>query len=274
MLEDRVDQLNYWVSERERVRIRKEEGAPWPWSDDPAFQAIRFCNVHREDDRVTRWIATNWREPFCDSIFMTTAMVIARLVNLPETLDELPFPVKGWNPTYRATFIDTLASRKRRGEKVWTNAYMVTGGYSEGGESKEVIIARVIDGAARVAEQVWSCDSLAEADKALTVPGLGPFLRGQVLADLKYTRALSDAKDWWTWCNPGPGSTAGMNILLGRNPLSAAVPVQEFRANTNKIAASHMLHAQDAQNVLCEFSKWWKFTMRGTRPKNRYHAPV
>jgi hypothetical protein len=273
MLEDRIDQLNYWVSEREQVRVRKESGAPWPWSADVAFQTIRFCNVHREDDRVTRWIATNWREPFCDSIFMTTAMVIARLVNLPETLDELPFPVKGWNPTYRATFIDTLASRKRRGEKVWTNAYMVTGGYSKGGESKEVIIARVLDGAARVAEQVWSCGSLAEADKILTVPGLGSFLRAQVIADLKNTPVLKGASDWWSWCNPGPGSTAGMNILLGRDKLSSSIPLQTFRDNVRTLASPHNLCAQDTQNVLCEFSKWWKFTMRGTRPKNRYHVP-
>ncbi len=271
MRQDRVDDVRYWIREREKVAEAKNAGKPWPWSDDPAFRTIRFCNVRREDDKVTRWIATNWRNPYKDFYSIPLAMSIARLVNWPDTLAELQFPEKGWTPEYRQHFLDVLAARKARGDKVWTSAYMVTGGYSKGGESKEVIIARVLDGAASASQSLWSCHTMADSDRVLTVPGIGGFLRGQILADLKYTDLLADAPDWWTWCNPGPGSTAGMNILIGRNKtLAASIPLKEFRENVNALASENLLHAQDMQNVLCEFSKWWKFTHDGIRPKNRY----
>lgn len=268
MIPHRIDDVLYWVQEREAVRIRKEQNAPWPWSDDPAFQTIHFCNVRREEDRVTRWIRENWREPNLHSPHMPIAMAIARLVNLPETLEELGYPIDGWYPEH---FINTLAGRKARGEKVWTNAYMVTGGYSAGGESKEVIIARVLDGLDRRPLKFSRSYNLAEWDILLTTPGIGSFLRGQIIADLKYTPELIDADDWWSWCTPGPGSTAGLNILHDR-PLTASWKPADFRREVNELRhiIGRYIHAQDMQNVLCEFSKWWKFTKLNVRPKNTY----
>ena len=53
--------LFYWVAERERIRVRKESGQPFPWTDDPILATYRFCNVRREDDRVTIWVRTHRR---------------------------------------------------------------------------------------------------------------------------------------------------------------------------------------------------------------------
>jgi hypothetical protein len=43
------------------------------------------------------------------------------------------------------------------------------------------------------------------------IEGLGPFYIGQIIADLKYVEPLKSAKDWWTYCVPGPGSQRGLN---------------------------------------------------------------
>ena len=51
----------YWVKERMAVLTnRMAFDNPKPWSDDPIFQSTYFCNVRREDDKVTRWIRMNW----------------------------------------------------------------------------------------------------------------------------------------------------------------------------------------------------------------------
>ena len=86
-------QLLYWIHEREAARLRRAAGKSPPWTDDPILQEWSFCNVRREDDRVTRWIATNWRGPKCDDPDLWFAMVLARFVNLPETLAEIDYPV-------------------------------------------------------------------------------------------------------------------------------------------------------------------------------------
>jgi len=43
------------------IRIKKEGGERPPWTHDPILRDAYFTNVHREDDRVTRWIAKHWR---------------------------------------------------------------------------------------------------------------------------------------------------------------------------------------------------------------------
>lgn len=267
-LPDRLKEVQYWIEERERVRAKHDAKTPGNWSDDPAFQTIRFCNVYREHDRVTRWIRENWRDPFADHPMLPLAMVIARLVNWPDTLLQLGFPINGWDHEW---FKRVLAKRKADGDKVWTNAYMVTGGYSEGGESKEVIIARVIAGAEFAITHFSHPESLKGWFQLLSTPGLGPFLRGQVIADLKYTPKLKDAPDWWTWCAPGPGSQQGLNFLMGKAQ-SKTWRNDDFMEAINELR-QHLpveIHAQDTQNVLCEYSKWFKFTHLGTPPKNKY----
>ena len=75
-----ITQLLYFIGERESIRIRRANGEP-PWTDDQIFRENRFCNVRREDDRVTRWIAENRRTPHADDPDLWFAMAIARFVN-------------------------------------------------------------------------------------------------------------------------------------------------------------------------------------------------
>ena len=51
------------MRERENIRLRREQGLSRPWTSDPFLQHYRFCNIRREDDRTTRWIAEHWRTP-------------------------------------------------------------------------------------------------------------------------------------------------------------------------------------------------------------------
>jgi hypothetical protein len=271
-----LDTLIYWIQERESMRFKKEiSREPRPWTKDPYMATYRWCNVHRENDRVTRWIAENWRDNHLRDPYLAISMAIARLVNWPETLDELGYPKGGWSPEYRSHFIHVINQRQKSGAKAWTGAYMVTGGYSKGGETKEQIIARVIDGIAPKAAEVAPGMSLAEAANTLLSPGLGSFLVGQVIADLKYTPLLDDAADWYTWCTPGPGSTIGLNFIHNRerrvvlNQTNFMNEVNEVREYIdNKLGM--VLHAQDTQNCLCEFHKYWRAKELGEALKTRY----
>ena len=44
-----IADLAYFITERYAIKLRREAGVEAPWSADPVFQSVRFCNVHRED---------------------------------------------------------------------------------------------------------------------------------------------------------------------------------------------------------------------------------
>jgi len=275
-----LDDLFHWVGERERIRRQKDSGAQRPWTDDPILHAYRFCNVERERDTVTQWIHHNWLLPNYGDPTVVLGMTIARMVNLPETLEELGFPHEGWTTKYVRRFLDTFDKRRNEGKKSWTSAYMITGGYSEGGEPKEVIIARVIDRCNGKLHENWirQGDTLAEAADKIKSPGIGDFLSGQIIADLKHSKLLADASDWWEWCAVGPGSTVGLNFIHGREH-KKSISQPQFRKEVNEIRnilrdGGVYLDAQNTQNVLCELHKYIRTKYYGGRPKSRYTPAV
>lgn len=270
------DDLIRWITERERVRQNKETlRIPPPWTTDPIVANTRFCNVHREDDKVTKWIKENWRDPYSDHPHLAFAMCLARVINWPPTLLRLGFPVT-WS---RRSFVAAMDSASAGGKnKIWTAAYMVTGGFSKGGETKQEIIGRVLDDAYRRTPAIIQGATLQEAfDVIHSVKGLGTFLSAQVVADLKYTPLLASASDWWTFCASGPGSTMGLNFLHGRPP-AKSIPEKQFRmevAGVRRIiqeATGMKLTAHDAQNCLCEFSKYVRIKYFKGHGKAHYNA--
>jgi 5-hmdU DNA kinase, helical domain len=274
-----IEDLIHWIQEREYVRVRKEiHKASPPWTPDPIIQSTRFTNVHREDDKVTKWLRTHWYKPHESSPNLAFSACLARVVNWPTTLEVLGFP-STWSPS---EFIRIMGAQSANGSrKIWGGAYMVTGGYSAGGENKQTIIARVLDEAFEACKvfefQVPEYKlTLQDAfDVVSQTKGLGTFLAAQVVADLKYTPLLDGASDWVTFCAPGPGSSMGLNFLYGRTPAKGIGEIQ-FSMEVNALREwllSTMgieLTAHDTQNCLCEFSKYVRIKYLGGRAKTGY----
>jgi len=266
-------ELIYWITEREEIRLKKEAGYPRPWTNDPIMGAYRFCNVNRNDDTVTKWIHDNWSIPNQHMNSLPFALTLARMVNLPTTLEAIGYP-DVWDPDH---FIEVIRDLKEDGTKVWTSAYMITGGYSAGGEDKETIIARVLDGVHSKLQSnpVSFSEKLSTAVEKIKSPGVGSFLSAQVIADLKRTYRLALAPDWWTWCGVGPGSTIGLNILNGR-PITATIKDKQFIDEVALVReliqeeTGLNLCAQNTQNCLCEFNKYYRAKYMGYRPKTGY----
>ena len=269
-IEDSVERLVAFIVEREAVRQRRAAGQAWPWTEDPILAEYRFCNVRREDDAVTMWIAQYWRSNNVDGWH---DMVVARLFNNVETLQEL-------RPGMLLRSMRTIVrARQKRGGRVFNPAYMIT----TAGKKQDKI-----DYIFELLDTLWKARERLRPQPGNTLnsyhmllgqfQGLGSFLTAQVVADLKYVEPLRSAGDWHTFAASGPGSRRGMNYILGRDPKS---PWQEddWRQKLNKLqvaTAVHLkrhkieLHAQDLQNCLCEYSKWNRARLTGQMPKQRY----
>ena len=154
-----IERLAHWINEREAIRARRERGDGFPWTDDPILHDYRFCNVHREDDKETRWLKENWREPHARDANLWHAMLVARFVNWHETLGECGYP-EPWGKR-GARFVDAMRARKARGDKVFTGAYNISN--EARSEDKITVVQQKFDRAWKSAEPVRKGDTLAAA---------------------------------------------------------------------------------------------------------------
>lgn len=258
----------YWVQERESIRYLKESGLPKPWSADPVFQSVYFCNIHREDDKVTRFI----RQTFTESGKIKSAaanMVMARMINKPTTLEALGWP---W-----LEFEDIIWRQVMEHSGVWGSAYIVS---TNGAKvPKHQYVAGLLQ---RAFEQLNGAPlgvTLAQAHAALqAVRGLGSFMAAQVVADLKNTNEhpLQDAPDWMTFAAHGPGSLRGLSWFHNRKvtagKFTEALVSARSWVNTNQPRLIDNMCNQDLQNCFCEFDKYMRVSMGTGRSKRKYNG--
>ena len=90
-LDDPVSAFFNFCKERENIRLLRENGYAFPWTDDPIFQKGRFLNVFREDDRVSKSILSFANDLKHDLPKLIQAVFFARWCNKQNTLDELSY---------------------------------------------------------------------------------------------------------------------------------------------------------------------------------------
>lgn len=271
----------YWVKERQAIHDKKEAGLPKPWTDNPILQNYKFCNVRREDDRVTIWIKNHWRDPCRGHPNMWFAMIVARLFNWPDTLDAIEFPLADFDKL-KETWRDILKRRRDQiGLKIFTGAYLVsTNGVAM--DKIDYILDRVLTpiwerGHAPIHETpITYGDTLEDYWGYLTqFDGLGSFMAGQVVADLKYIDpVLEKASDWNTFAPLGPGSIRGLNRFHGR-PTDKSLPQKQGLEEINavRLALATMdifLPAHDVQNCMCETDKFIRLTKGEGKTRSKY----
>lgn len=265
--EAEVTRLVNFIIERHKVYLARKAGKPKPWTADPMLRAYKFTNVYRELDRVTVWIAENWRSTYVNDCHLWFAMVVARLVNWPDTLEAISssvFTTKGRVKWDQSKFVSAMHSRKDAGLQVFSGAYIVsTNGRSM--DKAEYLVEHVLTPLWDARSTLLCVPTLDALHKWLMkFNGMGSFMAAQVVADLKYTPLWETASDWHTWAASGPGSRRGLNIVCGR-AVGAPMPEHTWLATLQALRAQvnvrlpkgwEKLHAQDLQNCLCEFSKY------------------
>lgn len=258
MTPDYTDLL-HWVREREAIRLRKEAGEEYPWTDDEILHRYRFCNVRREDDLGTRWIRENIREPYADNQNLWLMLCLARQINWPDTMAEMiveeVWPVESYQPD---RMVEVLAARKARGDKLFTGAYIISAG--SGGPKHEYIINTVVGCLARA--DTPRIDSLQDTHKWLSgFQGWGPFMAYQAVVDMRFTSLLDHAPDLTTWAAAGPGTLRGLNRVFGRHvkhALSQAYALEEMQDIYKTVLQDTKvpIDFSDIPNILCETDKY------------------
>ena len=269
----------YWVAERESIRIKKEAGRDKPWTADNVFQTTYFCNVHREDDKVTRWIRSFYSR-HVDSPMFEYNILFSRFINRPETLAAMGY-LEDHNPDELLARLDVRASE---GHKIWGGAYVITTHGIRMGKA-QYLCDNVLGAAYKALSRPQhpsrggSCTLAAEALQE--IEGVGNFLSGQIVADLKNTprHPLSKAFDRGFFVTPGPGSLRGLSWIFFGGPKGVTeATFMHYFNNLQKWVQVHwppgigIVDDQDLQNCLCEFDKYCRVTTGTGRSKRNYNG--
>ncbi len=89
IIKDPVIAFFNFCKERENIRIKRNNGDEFPWSNDPIFQQGRFLNVFREDDRGSKAILQFAKNLENDLPALIHALFFSRWCNRQETLNQL-----------------------------------------------------------------------------------------------------------------------------------------------------------------------------------------
>lgn len=249
-----MNELAYWITERESIRLKRLAGEPAPWSEDPVFQTRHFCNVHREHDRGTIEIAKVWRTPHQESPYLPAIVGVARMFNYAPTLELIGDPMSYW--------VNKLKLEHERGAKLFHTAYVVSTNGEEVG--KVDYVWRIFGVLKEMCEKHWHHNYRTMSDfhsTIMTVRGFGSFMAAQVVADVKHTRWpwTLGVTDGITFAAPGPGSLRGATKVLGRSVTEARFmpALEEIREGLGDVV--DCVDNQDLQNCLCEFDKYTRY---------------
>ncbi len=278
-----------FVNEREAIRIRKESGAPGPWTKDPILQQFRFCNVFREDDKTTRWFRENIREPLRDDPAVAMMTIAFRWFNRIEIGELLkPMMITGvWDGEWAEK---TLRPHVNAGGKTCTGAYMIR---TPAGTDKLTGVLELIEGARQTADNLAGYGSpervqyLQDAHMMVMETWLlGPFLAYEIVTDLRHTYLLENALDIDTWASPGPGAARGTSWLhygcRDRVGYGSRKGIELSMRTMRDIVTlandgsglwdypHRPWEMREAEHSLCEWDKHCRAKRNGQRLKRRY----
>lgn len=275
----------WFLNERQAIYERRQAGQAWPWTDDPILRDYYFCNIFREQDKVTAWIREHLREPIIKRApkakmpaIMIFNMALARFFNWIPTLEYIgpigleyrkrdtgAFSVYAHDWDFLAERLERgLIERQEEGYKIFSDAYLVAGTDLKGKNKITGIMDR-LDALAYIVGDIATAirrdnpPRLQYAWKLLQeVPGIGPFIAYEIVTDLRHTPVLENAADIMTWANPGPGAVRGLQRIHGMHLTAASGSLQRMR-ELLAIAPKYTkltLEMRDIEHALCEYDRY------------------
>lgn len=281
---EKVEKFFYYINERERVRLKRRDGLPKPWTEDPIIKNYRFTNVKREYDITTRYFKEIYdlhSQDSSDTILLNCAIYrYFGTIGFAKAL--------GWVTEFDGDkIINTAKTRSQSGETVFTGAYVITNQGIKAPKENVVVeyfITGFYENLPKLVKVIEETNSWKEAMTCLReVTGFGGtgFMAKEVLLDAMLTPVLREARDKQTWSPCGPGARKGLNLLWDRDAsktLSEDQCLDEMRylfgirnEYLEYFVAPKINCLHDMQWNLCEISKYLTIA-NGGRGKRKYNG--
>lgn len=302
-----VDAFFAYARERHSIYLRRREGRPPPWTDDPVLQENRFTNIFRELDRTTIWCRQNVRERYDWTGDLLPAVVLFRWFNKIETGEAIFRPQDARVPaTYKNNFERWTAGKPESLAYMRDNIIAHVG--PTGPFTNAAYIVKTPNGMTKLDGVLWAADQFLNRDGGCPwqmAQGLmrsdcwslerswqwmrehdhqGDFTAYEVVSDLRHTRLLRDAPDIMTWANAGPGAVRGANRVQGRPVGESMKKIESLHFMRELLEESRSINnwprdngdnwprweMRDVEHTLCEFDKSERVRRGEGKAKQRY----
>ena len=239
--------------------------------------------MYREYDKVTRWIR-DFYSPYVHTSLFEVNIAFARLINKIETLGRIGYIQS--ESCYGDSVLERLLDMQAEGAITFGNAYIVSTNGRTIGKAQYICetllpaIHEAVGPAGRLGGYPSNPTLAGRYSGLMSVHGLGSFMAGQILADLKNTpgHPLFVASDKRTWSCPGPGSLRGLAWIFFGGLIGARVIPSQYAAYLLTLRGylentdAPQVDDQDLQNCLCEFDKYMRVSTGAGRSKRRYNG--
>lgn len=262
----------YWrfATLRQALFMRRVQGVPAPWTDDPVLASHRFTNAYRASDRVSQYLIRNVLykgEQSVEELFFRT--LLFKFFNRIDTWERLEERLG--TPTWRgfaferyARVLDAMMNAR---QTVYSAAYIMPsppfGNARKHRNHLRLLEHMIRDGAPG---RVAAARSLREVFEIIRgYPSLGDFLAFQFTIDLNYS-AIVDFSEM-EFVVAGPGARDGIRKCFvdtaGIDEAGIIRAVAEIAdAEFSRLGLSfsslwgRQLQLIDCQNLFCEVDKY------------------
>jgi hypothetical protein len=277
-----------YARERHQIHLRRAAGASKPYTKDPILQKYRFCQVYRELDRTTQWMAKYVRSQpnaemevlACVTFRMFNRIATGEAVFCQQALDGTTaferFAESGKVSHLRRAILSYVGPR---GPYV-TGAYIISTppGYSKLDGVLEILRLFHKNSNWNNMDPVWTMHQTFDWLRAQ--PWLGTFHSYEVVCDLRYCKLRFNGQqpsDAMEWCNVGPGARRGLNRILGvdkdtRQKLPFMLNRMSEILAMSRVAAYWpqkwpVWEMREVEHTLCEFDKYCRVQSGEGRPR-------
>lgn len=263
----------YFAYERQNIFIKKQNGEPSPWTNDPILQEYKFCNSYRVNDRVSQYLLKNiiYNGKTYSKEDMLFRILLFKLFNKESTwellitkLGDITLSNFDFNK-----YSKILTEAIEKNIKIYNDAYISCANKAYGYNHKH-------DNHLSLLKQIFIIDkshlkileskTMQEAFNILkSYPLIGNFMAYQLVIDINYSDIVNWREDEFTIA--GPGSLRGIKkcfIDTGNKTNEEIIKYmyehqeEEFkRLNLNfKRIGNRPLQLIDCQNIFCELDKY------------------
>lgn len=265
----------FWqfAAERQAIYLRRLEGRPPPWTDDPILTKYKFTNAYRSADRVSQYLIRRviyddrYSTAPAEIVFRTLLFKLFNKVSTWELLEKQLGP-PSWQSFDPAAYDRVLGTAKTAGSTLYSAAYIIPPVGLDRTKVKHRGHLKLIDLIMRgpfVAQIEKSRDLHGVFNLLKQYPSLGDFLAFQLAIDLNYTPIIDHAEA--SFVVAGPGAHDGLAktfVDAGTLPAEKLIEMMMERQEEEfarlglefKSLWGRRLQLIDCQNLFCEVSKY------------------
>lgn len=283
-----------YANERQNVFTRRQEGLPQEeWTDDPILKVRSFCNNYRFLDYGSQYFIREILADFPDKHTTLLRAALYRMTNQP-SFWEYMYQQLGGMPTLEdvedGSVGEVMEMAYQGKRQIFRPAYRVffTNNKDGAGKLKHQTANGYFqryflpDGENSVVPRFDAADTMYARICALEGAfRVGPFMAQQMVTDVNYSEHFLGGENDRVVLGPGSLSGLrhiyGMDVIPGGNfhHVNGEIKIQDLQEHLSHIrlelpgGKTRGLSMLDVQNVLCEFSKYVKYSQEFGEDKGK-----